>query len=128
MSNKLYTDISLKFNLNENGDISSLTDEDCIRIAIINSVNLESFDIPFNNWYAPNIKYQLFEQHNKIIASDTKRHIIDVLKLDPRFSDPKVEIDYQEINGIYYCIMDVTVYVSMLSKEITEQIKFERVR
>lgn len=125
---KLYTDFDLSFTLNANGDVASFTDEDCIRAAIKNSINFESFDIPFNQYYAPNIKYYLFDQHNKIMASDLKRNLIEVLNLDPRFSNPSVDVNYQDINGIYFCIIDITVYVSMLNKDITEQIRFERVR
>lgn len=125
---KLYTDFDLSFKLNANGDVSDLSDEDCIRASIINSINLESFDIPFNDWYAPNIKYQLFEQQNKIAVSDVKKRIIDVLNLDPRLRNPSVEISYGEVNNVTICIIDITVYVVMLNKEIKEQLKFERVR
>lgn len=125
---KLYTDFDLSFKLNANGDVSDLSDEDCIRASIINSINLESFDIPFNDWYAPNIKYQLFEQQNKIAVSDVKKRIIDVLNLDPRLRNPSVEISYGEVNNVTLCIIDITVYVVMLNKEIKEQLKFERVR
>lgn len=128
MMGKLYTDVDLSFKLNVNGDIANLTDEDCIRHSIINSCNLESFDIPFNSWYAPNLKYQLFEQHNKIVAADVKRHLVEVLNLDPRFRNPVVELGYAELNGINFCVIDITVYVVMLNKEITEQLKFESVR
>lgn len=125
---KLYTDFDLSFKLNVNGDVSDLSDVDCIRASIINSINLESFDIPFNDWYAPNIKYQLFEQQNKIAVSDVKKRIIDVLNLDPRLRNPSVEISYGEVNNVTICIIDITVYVVMLNKEIKEQLKFERVR
>lgn len=125
---KLYTDFDLSFKLNANGDVSDLSDVDCIRASIINSINLESFDIPFNDWYAPNIKYQLFEQQNKIAVSDVKKRIIDVLNLDPRLRNPSVEISYGEVNNVTICIIDITVYVVMLNKEIKEQLKFERVR
>lgn len=125
--NRLYTDLDLSFELNENtNDLKELTDEDIIRIAIKNSVNMNSFDIPFNNWHATNLKNYLFEQPNKIIESEIKKTITNVLNLDSRFKNPVIDITYSP--DYKYCYIDIIVFVIMLNRDISEQIKFDRVR
>lgn len=123
---KLYTDIDLSFKLNPNGDINALTDEGCIRQAIRNSVTMNSFDIPFNEWYAANIKKYLFENPNKITESEIISSIKDVLVLDRRLQNPEVKITY---SGDYqFCYIDIVVYVVILDKSINEVIELKRVR
>ena len=125
--NRLYTDLDLSFELNENtNDLKELTDEDIIRIAIKNSVNMNSFDIPFNNWLATNLKNYLFEQPNKIIESEIKKTITNVLNLDSRFKNPVIDITYS--SDYKYCYIDIIVFVIMLNRDISEQIKFDRAR
>lgn len=123
---KLYTDFDLSFELNQNNDLKEITDEDAIRIVIKNSILMNSYDIPFNSWYAANIKKYLFEHPNKISESEIKKSIIDVLNLDSRLQDPSVEISYSSDSK--FCIIDVTVFVVMLNKDIKEKIKVDRVR
>lgn len=125
---KLYTDVDLSFNINVNGDIYSLSDEDCIRQTIKNSVHMVSFDVPFNEWYAANIKYYLFENADKITESELKKRINDVLLFDPRLKDPRITVTYEDVNSAYFCIIDIVVFVEMLNRDLTEQIKFERKR
>lgn len=125
---KLYTDFDLTFKLNANGDIAQFTDEDCIRQAIINSVHLVSFDIPFNEWYAANAKYYLFESSDKITESELIKRIRDVLLFDSRLKDPRVTVSYTDVNNSHFCLIDIVVYVEMLNRDINEQIKFERKR
>lgn len=125
--NKLYTDFDLSFELNENtNDLKDLTDEDIIRIAIKNSANMNEYDIPFNKLYAANLKYYLFEQPNKIIESEIKKSLMSVLNLDPRLKNPIVDISYSA--DYKYCYIDITVFVVMLNKNISEKIKFDRAR
>ena len=125
--NKLYTDFDLSFELNENtNDLKDLTDEDIIRTTIKNSVNMNEYDIPFNKWYAANLKYYLFEQPNKIIESEIKKTLTSVLNLDPRLKNPIIDISYSA--DYRYCYIDITVFVMMLNKDISEKIKFDRVR
>lgn len=121
-----YTDFDISFDQNANGDIKQLSDEGCIRQVIKNSVNMNSYDIPFNAWYAANIKHYLFENPNKITESEMKKSITDVLLLDSRLSDPTVEISYS--NDQLFCIIDITVYVSILGSYVTEQITVDRVK
>lgn len=128
MVSKLYTDFDLTFKLNANGDISQLSDEDCIRQAILNAVHLVSFDIPFNEWYAANAKYYLFESADKITESELKKRLRDVLLFDSRLKDPQITVTYNDVNNAYFCIIDIVVYVEMLNRDISEQIKFERKR
>lgn len=123
---QLYTDFDINFELNANGDIGSLSDEGAVRQVIKNSIQLNSFDIPFNNWYAANIKRYLFEHPNKITESEIKRSIEDVLKLDSRLKDPNVKITYSE-NG-QFCYIDVSVYIVILDKTVNEQVKLDRAR
>ena len=58
----MYTDFDLNFERTANGDISTLSDEGCIRQVIQNSIQMNSYDIPFNKWYAANIKNYLFDE------------------------------------------------------------------
>lgn len=122
----LYTDFDMSFELTANGDISTLSDEGCIRQIIKNSVQMNSYDIPFNKWYAANIKNYLFEHPNKITESEIKNSIRDVLLLDPRLQDPQIEVSYS--NDYQYCYINITVYVVILNKEINQVIELERVR
>lgn len=122
----LYTDFDITFELNANGDINTLTDEDCIRQVIKNSVNMESWDIPFNKWYAANLKYYLFEHPNKITESEMIESIRNVLLLDRRLKNPEVKISYS--NDYQYCTIDIKVFVIILDKNIEQQITVERVR
>lgn len=126
--NKLYTDVDLSFKLNPNGDIYTLSDEDCIRQAIKNSVHMESFDVPFNEWYSANVKYFLFENGDKITESELKKRIRDVLLFDSRLQDPRITVSYDELNNAQFCIIDIVVYVEMMNRDINEQITFERKR
>lgn len=123
---KLYTDFDLSFELNYNNDLKEITDEDAIRIVIRNSIMMNSYDIPFNSWYAANIKKYLFEQPNKISESEIKKSIMDVLLLDVRLQDPEVSISYSSDNK--FCNIDVTVFVVMLNRTINETIKINRIR
>lgn len=123
---KLYTDFDLSFELNHNNDLKEITDEDVIRIVIRNSVLMNSYDIPFNSWYAADIKKYLFEHPNKISESEIKKSIMDVLNLDNRLRDPSVEISYSSDGS--FCIIDITVFVIMLNADIKEKIKVDRVR
>lgn len=125
---KLYTDVDLSFKLNPNGDIREFSDEDCIRQSIRNAVHMVSFDVPFNEWYAANIKYYLFEHADKITESELKRRINDVLLFDPRLKNPSITVKYDEVNNLQFCIIDIVVYVEMLNRDINEQIKIERKR
>ena len=122
----LYTDFDISLELNANGDINTLTDEDCIRQVIKNSVNMESWDIPFNKWYAANLKYYLFEHPNKITESEMIESIRNVLLLDRRLKNPEVKISYS--NDYQYCTIDIKVFVIILDKNIEQQITVERVR
>ena len=122
----LYTDFDMSFELTANGDIRTLSDEGCIRQIIKNSVQMNSYDIPFNKWYAANIKNYLFEHPNKITESEIKNSIRDVLLLDPRLQDPQIEVSYS--NDYQYCYINITVYVVILNKEINQVIELERVR
>lgn len=122
----LYTDFDISFELTANGDINTLTDEDCIRQVIKNSVNMESWDIPFNKWYAANLKYYLFEHPNKITESEMIESIRNVLLLDRRLKNPEVKISYS--NDYQYCTIDIKVFVIILDKNIEQQITVERVR
>lgn len=122
----LYTDFDISFKLNDNGDISTLSDEDCIRQVIKNSVNMESWDIPFNKWYGANLKYYLFEHPNKITEAEMSESIRTVLLLDRRLKDPEIKISYS--NDYQYCTIDIKVYVIILDKTIDQQITVERVR
>ncbi len=123
---QLYTDFDIGFELNANGDIAGLSDEGCIRQSIKNSIQLNSYDIPFNAWYAANIKNYLFEHPNKIIESEIKKSIIEVLSLDSRLDDPSVEVTYSEDGQ--FCYIDITVYVIIMGKTINETIKLDRAR
>lgn len=122
----LYTDFDIEFTLNQNGDIGTLSDEDCIRQVIRNSVNMEQWDIPFNKWYAANLKYYLFEHPNKITEAEMIESIRTVLLLDRRLRDPEVKITYS--NDFQYCNIDIKVFVIILEKTVNETIKVERVR
>lgn len=122
----LYTDFDIDFTLNQNGDIGTLSDEDCIRQVIRNSVNMEQWDIPFNKWYAANLKYYLFEHPNKITEAEMIESIRTVLLLDRRLRDPEVKITYS--NDYQYCNIDIKVFVIILEKTVDETIKVERVR
>lgn len=122
----LYTDFDLSFERTPNGDISQLSDEGCIRQIIKNSVQMNSYDIPFNKWYAANIKNYLFEHPNKIMEAEIKTSIRDVLLLDPRLKDPQIEITYS--SDYQYCYINITVYVVILDKDVKETIELERVR
>lgn len=122
----LYTDFDISLELNANGDINTLTDEDCIRQVIKNSVNMESWDIPFNKWYAANLKYYLFEHPNKITESEMIESIRNVLLLDRRLKNPEVKISYS--NDYQYCTIDIKVFVIILDKNVEQQITVERVR
>lgn len=124
----LYTDFDLSMKLTPNGDISSLSDEDCIRQVIKNSIRLDEFDIPFNDWYTPNIKLILFDTGNKIFEAELKKRIRDVLLLDPRLKDPTVEISYT--NDGQMCFIDILVYSILLDRSINyqEKIDLKRVR
>lgn len=122
----LYTDFDIEFTLNQNGDIGTLSDEDCIRQVIRNSVNMEQWDIPFNKWYAANLKYYLFEHPNKITEAEMIESIRTVLLLDRRLRDPEVKITYS--NDYQYCNIDIKVFVIILEKTVDETIKVERVR
>ena len=122
----LYTDFDISLELNANGDINTLTDEDCIRQVIKNSLNMESWDIPFNKWYAANLKYYLFEHPNKITESEMIESIRNVLLLDRRLKNPEVKISYS--NDYQYCTIDIKVFVIILDKNIEQQITVERVR
>lgn len=122
----LYTDFDINFDLNQNGDISSLSDEDCIRQSIKNSVNMESWDIPFNKGYAANLKYHLFDHPNKISEAEMKDSIISVLLMDRRLRNPEVTITYSE--DYQYCNIDVKVFVIILEKTLNETISIERTR
>lgn len=122
----LYTDFDISLELNANGDINTLTDEDCIRHVIKNSLNMESWDIPFNKWYAANLKYYLFEHPNKITESEMIESIRSVLLLDRRLKNPEVKISYS--NDYQYCTIDIKVFVIILDKNIEQQITIERVR
>lgn len=122
----LYTDFDIDFTLNQNGDIGTLSDEDCIRQVIRNSVSMEQWDIPFNKWYAANLKYYLFEHPNKIIEAEMIESIRTVLLLDRRLRDPEVKITYS--NDFQYCNIDIKVFVIILEKTVNETIKVERVR
>lgn len=121
-----YTDFDMAFEETPNGDISQLSDEGCIRQVIKNSVNMNSYDVPFNSWYAANIKYYLFETPNKITESEIRKSIIDVLLLDQRLSDPSVDITYS--SDQLFCIIDIKVFVSILQTYVTEKIKIDRVK
>ena len=122
----LYTDFDISLELNANGDINTLTDEDCIRQVIKNSLNMESWDIPFNKWYAANLKYYLFEHPNKITESEMIESIRNVLLLDRRLKNPEVKISYS--NDYQYCTIDIKVFVIILDKNVEQQITVERVR
>lgn len=122
----LYTDFDISLELNANGDINTLTDEDCIRQVIKNSVNMESWDIPFNKWYAANLKYYLFDHPNKITESEMIESIRNVLLLDRRLKNPEVKISYS--NDYQYCTIDIKVFVIILDKNVEQQITVERVR
>lgn len=122
----LYTDFDINFDVNQNGDISSLSDEDCIRQVIKNSVNMDMWDIPFNKWYAANLKYYLFEHANKITESEMIESIRTVLLLDRRLRDPQITISYS--SDYQYCNIDIKVFVIILEQTIEETIKVERVR
>lgn len=121
----LYTDFSLDFNPNHNGDISQLTDEGCVRQSIRNCVLLNSFDIPFNN-KSCDIKKYLFENNNKITESEIIKNITYNLKSDPRLKDPEISITYTSDGQ--FCNINVTVYVVSLNNKVTEIIKVEKVR
>lgn len=122
----LYTDFDMSFNLSPTGDIGGLTDEGCIRQIIRNSVQMNSYDIPFNKWYAANIKNYLFENPNKISEAEIKNSIADVLLLDPRLKNPSVTIEYS--SNMQFCYITVVVYVVMMEQNITEKIELERIR
>lgn len=125
-STGLYTDFDISFNLNENGDISLLSDEGCIRQVIRNSIALNSYEIPFNKWYAVNIKKYLFENPDKITEMEIKKSITDVLILDERLRDPEISISYSA--DYQTCIIEIKVYIILLDKTISEKIYFENVR
>ena len=55
----IYTDFDMTFGKTANGDINALSDEGCIRQVIKNSVQMNSYDIPFSKWYAANIRNYL---------------------------------------------------------------------
>lgn len=122
----LYTDFDISFKLNENGDISLLSDEGCIRQVIRNSIALNSYEIPFNKWYAVNIKKYLFENPDKITEMEIKKSISDVLLLDERLRDPEIAISYSA--DYQTCIIEIKVYVILLDKMVSEKIYFENVR
>ena len=122
----LYTDFDISFKLNENGDISLLSDEGCIRQVIRNSIALNSYEIPFNKWYAVNIKKYLFENPDKITEMEIKKSISDVLLLDERLRDQKIVISYSA--DYQTCIIEIKVYVILLDKTVSEKIYFENVR
>lgn len=122
----LYTDFDISFKLNENGDISLLSDEGCIRQVIRNSIALNSYEIPFNKWYAVNIKKYLFENPDKITEMEIKKSISDVLLLDERLRDPEIVISYSA--DYQTCIIEIKVYVILLDKMVSEKIYFENVR
>ena len=122
----MYTDFDLNFERTANGDISTLSDEGCIRQVIQNSIQMNSYDIPFNKWYAANIKNYLFEHPNKITEIEIKSSIREVLLMDPRLKDPQIEISYS--NDYQYCYININVYVVILDKEVDHVIELERVR
>lgn len=122
----IYTDFDMSFERTANGDINALSDEGCIRQVIKNSVQMNSYDIPFNKWHAANIKNYLFEHPNKISESEIKNSIRDVLLLDPRLQNPVINITYS--SDYQYCYIDITVYVVLLDKEVNQIIELERVR
>lgn len=123
---KLYTDFDLSGELTENGDFALLSDESAIRQVIRNIINLNSYDIPFNNYFAANLRKYLFEFPNKIIEAEMKKSITDALLLDPRLKDPEINISYSPDKQ--YCYIDVTVYVVILNQNINEIITLERIR
>lgn len=122
----LYTDFDMSFELNATGDINSLNDEGCIRQAIRNSIQMESYDIPFNKWYATNISKYLFAHPDKIMEAEMKTSISTCLLLDPRLQDPTIKITYSP--DFQFCYIDITVYVVIIGKEVNETITLERVR
>lgn len=122
----LYTDFDLSMDLTVNGDVAQLNDEGCIRQVINNSTLLNSFDIPFDNSYAANIKKYLFENPNKITESEIIKSISAVLLKDPRLEDPIIDITYS--SDYQFCYITITVYVVLMNKTITETISVERTR
>lgn len=123
---QLYTDFDLSMKLNANGDLIPMTDEGCIRQVISNSVKLNTFDIPFNNWYAADISKYLFDNPNKIMESEITKSITDVLLMDPRLKDPEIKISYS--SDYQFMVVDITVYVVILDKVVSETIQLDRAR
>ena len=123
-----YRDLNLSFIPNPvRKDVSTLSDEDAVRRAVVNLVLTKHFERPFHPEIGCNVTALLFENVTSITAAAIKRSVEDVVQnFEPRVKLVNVIVNVSPDSNGYDC--SIIFYVQNLPQLVTVDVFLERLR